>query len=86
MGGGSGGPLLSGWHWPDKRRAGLGGGKNTQCCVRVVPGLSPGAFSPRVPSNGLPYFHQRPQVRLLLLALLCVAVSVLWAVYRNEDQ
>lgn len=40
----------------------------------------------RVPSNGLPYFHKRPQVRLLLLAVFCVAVSVLWAVFRNEDQ
>ncbi|XP_012584878.1 PREDICTED: signal peptide peptidase-like 2B, partial [Condylura cristata] len=40
----------------------------------------------RVPSNGLPYFHKRPQVRMLLLALFCVAVSVLWGVFRNEDQ
>nr|KAF6401609.1 hypothetical protein HJG63_009652 [Rousettus aegyptiacus] len=29
---------------------------------------------------------QRPQVRMLLLALFCVAVSVVWGVFRNEDQ
>ncbi|XP_059863315.1 signal peptide peptidase-like 2B isoform X2 [Delphinus delphis] len=40
----------------------------------------------RVPDNSLPYFHKRPQVRMLLLALLCVAVSVVWGVFRNEDQ
>ncbi|XP_059950689.1 signal peptide peptidase-like 2B isoform X2 [Mesoplodon densirostris] len=40
----------------------------------------------RVPDNSLPYFHKRPQVRTLLLALLCVAVSVVWGVFRNEDQ
>lgn len=41
---------------------------------------------PRVPDNGLPYFHKRPQIRMLLLALLCVAVSVVWGVFRNEDR
>ncbi|XP_048197907.1 signal peptide peptidase-like 2B isoform X2 [Perognathus longimembris pacificus] len=40
----------------------------------------------RVPDNSLPYFHKRPQVRMLLLALLCVAVSMVWGVFRNEDQ
>ncbi|KAB1259883.1 Signal peptide peptidase-like 2B [Camelus dromedarius] len=40
----------------------------------------------RVPDNSLPYFHKRPQVLTLLLALLCVAVSVVWGVFRNEDQ
>ncbi|ELV09264.1 Signal peptide peptidase-like 2B [Tupaia chinensis] len=40
----------------------------------------------RVPDNSLPYFHKRPQVRMLLLALCCVALSVLWGVFRNEDQ
>ncbi|XP_076977356.1 signal peptide peptidase-like 2B isoform X2 [Tamandua tetradactyla] len=40
----------------------------------------------RVPDNSLPYFHKRPQVRLLLLALACVSVSVVWGVFRNEDQ
>lgn len=40
----------------------------------------------RVPDNGLPYFHKRPQIRMLLLALLCVAVSVVWGVFRNEDR
>ncbi|XP_059774904.1 signal peptide peptidase-like 2B isoform X2 [Balaenoptera ricei] len=40
----------------------------------------------RVPDNSLPYFHKRPQVRTLLLALLCLAVSVVWGVFRNEDQ
>eukprot|EP00074_Homo_sapiens_P110826 XP_024307387.1 signal peptide peptidase-like 2B isoform X7 [Homo sapiens] len=29
---------------------------------------------------------QRPQARMLLLALFCVAVSVVWGVFRNEDQ
>lgn len=42
--------------------------------------------SPRVPDNSLPYFHKRPQARMLLLATLCVAVSVVWGVFRNEDQ
>ncbi|XP_077188462.1 signal peptide peptidase-like 2B isoform X1 [Paroedura picta] len=40
----------------------------------------------RVPDNNLPYFHKRPQVRMLLLAVFCVAVSVVWVVFRNEDQ
>ncbi|KAM9241531.1 signal peptide peptidase-like 2B [Dugong dugon] len=40
----------------------------------------------RVPNNSLPYFHKRPQVRMLLLALACVTVSVVWGVFRNEDQ
>uniref|UniRef100_A0A673U284 Signal peptide peptidase-like 2B n=1 Tax=Suricata suricatta TaxID=37032 RepID=A0A673U284_SURSU len=40
----------------------------------------------RVPDNSLPYFHKRPRVSLLLLALLCLAVSVVWGVFRNEDQ
>ncbi|XP_072804141.1 signal peptide peptidase-like 2B isoform X2 [Vicugna pacos] len=40
----------------------------------------------RVPDNSLPYFHKRPQVLTLLLALLCVAISVVWGVFRNEDQ
>ncbi|XP_027808227.2 signal peptide peptidase-like 2B isoform X2 [Marmota flaviventris] len=40
----------------------------------------------RVPDNSLPYFHKRPQARMLLLALLCIAVSVVWGVFRNEDQ
>lgn len=41
---------------------------------------------PRIWDNSLPYFHKRPQVRMLLLALFCVAVSVVWGVFRNEDQ
>ncbi|XP_036090051.1 signal peptide peptidase-like 2B isoform X5 [Rousettus aegyptiacus] len=40
----------------------------------------------RIWDNSLPYFHKRPQVRMLLLALFCVAVSVVWGVFRNEDQ
>ncbi|XP_023820659.1 signal peptide peptidase-like 2B isoform X1 [Oryzias latipes] len=40
----------------------------------------------RVPENNLPYFHKRPQVRMLLLSAFCVAVSVVWMVFRNEDQ
>ncbi|XP_006514276.1 signal peptide peptidase-like 2B isoform X7 [Mus musculus] len=40
----------------------------------------------RVPDNNLPYFHKRPQARMLLLALFCVTVSVVWGIFRNEDQ
>ncbi|XP_034975421.2 signal peptide peptidase-like 2B [Zootoca vivipara] len=40
----------------------------------------------RVPDNNLPYFHKRPQVRMLLLAVFCVAVSLVWGIFRNEDQ
>uniref|UniRef100_A0A8C9I0H9 Signal peptide peptidase like 2B n=1 Tax=Piliocolobus tephrosceles TaxID=591936 RepID=A0A8C9I0H9_9PRIM len=62
---------------------------------RVVgSGMRPGAgglgsdcpMPPRIPNNSLPYFHKRPQARMLLLALFCVAVSVVWGVFRNEDQ
>lgn len=40
----------------------------------------------RVCSSSLPYFHKCPQVRMLLLALFCVGVSVVWGIFRNEDQ
>ncbi|XP_061211905.1 signal peptide peptidase-like 2B isoform X2 [Neopsephotus bourkii] len=40
----------------------------------------------RIPNNNLPYFHKRPQVRMLLLAVFCISVSVVWGVFRNEDQ
>ncbi|XP_074926471.1 signal peptide peptidase-like 2B isoform X1 [Chelonoidis abingdonii] len=40
----------------------------------------------RIPDNNLPYFHKRPQVRMLLLAVFCISVSVVWGVFRNEDQ
>ncbi|XP_058019745.1 signal peptide peptidase-like 2B isoform X2 [Ahaetulla prasina] len=40
----------------------------------------------RVPSNNWPYFHKRPQIRMLLLAAFCVAVSLVWGLFRNEDQ
>ncbi|XP_016065244.1 PREDICTED: signal peptide peptidase-like 2B isoform X1 [Miniopterus natalensis] len=40
----------------------------------------------RICNNSLPYFHKCPQVRMLLLALFCVAVSVVWGIFRNEDQ
>ncbi|XP_027808229.2 signal peptide peptidase-like 2B isoform X4 [Marmota flaviventris] len=50
-------------------------------CVRRLP-----FCECRVPDNSLPYFHKRPQARMLLLALLCIAVSVVWGVFRNEDQ
>uniref|UniRef100_A0A8C6JRH1 Signal peptide peptidase-like 2B n=2 Tax=Melopsittacus undulatus TaxID=13146 RepID=A0A8C6JRH1_MELUD len=40
----------------------------------------------RIPDNKLPYFHKRPQVRMLLLAVFCISVSVVWGVFRNEDQ
>ncbi|XP_051033217.1 signal peptide peptidase-like 2B isoform X4 [Phodopus roborovskii] len=50
-------------------------------CVRKLPFCT---F--RVPDNNLPYFHKRPQARMLLLALFCVTVTVVWGVFRNEDQ
>ncbi|KAM6310761.1 signal peptide peptidase-like 2B isoform 2-T2 [Podargus strigoides] len=40
----------------------------------------------RIPGNNLPYFHKRPQVRMLLLAVFCISVSVVWGIFRNEDQ
>ncbi|CAH2292213.1 signal peptide peptidase-like 2B isoform X1 [Pelobates cultripes] len=40
----------------------------------------------RVPDNSLPYFHKRPAIWKLVLASFCIAVSVIWGVYRNEDQ
>ncbi|CAN8201688.1 unnamed protein product [Coccothraustes coccothraustes] len=40
----------------------------------------------RIPDNNLPYFHKRPQVRMLLLAVFCISVSVVWGIFRNEDQ
>ncbi|XP_043910678.1 signal peptide peptidase-like 2B [Protopterus annectens] len=40
----------------------------------------------RIPDNNLPYFHKRPQVRMLVLAAFCISVSVIWGVFRNEDQ
>ncbi|KAG8593922.1 hypothetical protein GDO81_000990 [Engystomops pustulosus] len=40
----------------------------------------------RVPENNLPYFHNRPPIWKLLLASFCIAVSVIWGVFRNEDQ
>lgn len=54
--------------------------------LRAAPDGPPTPRNPRVPDNNLPYFHKRPQVRMLLLALFCVAVSVVWGVFRNEDQ
>ncbi|KAK7803938.1 hypothetical protein U0070_020155 [Myodes glareolus] len=50
-------------------------------CVRKLP-----FCTCRIPDNNLPYFHKRPQARMLLLALFCVAVTVVWGVFRNEDQ
>ncbi|XP_072457556.1 signal peptide peptidase-like 2B isoform X1 [Notamacropus eugenii] len=40
----------------------------------------------RVPENNLPYFHKRPRVRMLLLAVFCTTVSIIWGIFRNEDQ
>ncbi|XP_053537768.1 signal peptide peptidase-like 2 [Ictalurus punctatus] len=39
----------------------------------------------RIPENKLPYLKKRPDVRMLLLGLLCVSVSITWAVFRNDD-
>lgn len=62
--------------WPFLSRAGCGG----RGCDDAPDG------PPRVPDNSLPYFHKRPRVSMLLLALLCLAVSVVWGIFRNEDQ
>lgn len=43
-------------------------------------------FVYRIPENNLPYLHKRPQIRMLLLSALCIGVSVVWMVFRNEDQ
>ncbi|XP_064325332.1 signal peptide peptidase-like 2B isoform X2 [Phalacrocorax carbo] len=40
----------------------------------------------RIPDNNLPYFHKRPQVQMLLLVVFCISVSIVWGVFRNEDQ
>ncbi|XP_042198617.1 signal peptide peptidase-like 2 isoform X2 [Callorhinchus milii] len=40
----------------------------------------------RVPDMGLPCCHKQPQVRMLLLALFCVSISVVWGIFRNEDK
>uniref|UniRef100_A0A3P8PHX6 Signal peptide peptidase-like 2B n=1 Tax=Astatotilapia calliptera TaxID=8154 RepID=A0A3P8PHX6_ASTCA len=40
----------------------------------------------RIPENNLPYLHKRPQIRMLLLSALCIGVSIIWMVFRNEDQ
>ncbi|XP_023121429.2 signal peptide peptidase-like 2 isoform X1 [Amphiprion ocellaris] len=40
----------------------------------------------RIPENNLPYLHKRPQIRMLLLSALCISVSIIWMVFRNEDQ
>ncbi|XP_048415577.2 signal peptide peptidase-like 2 isoform X2 [Stegostoma tigrinum] len=38
----------------------------------------------RIPD--LPCSHKRPQVRMLFLGMLCVSISCVWAVFRNEDK
>ncbi|MEQ2273877.1 Signal peptide peptidase-like 2B, partial [Xenotaenia resolanae] len=40
----------------------------------------------RIPENNLPYLHKRPQIRTLLLSALCISISIVWMVFRNEDQ
>nr|XP_033811196.1 signal peptide peptidase-like 2B isoform X2 [Geotrypetes seraphini] len=40
----------------------------------------------RIPGSSLPIYHKCPQVRMLLLALFSIAVSVIWGIFRNEDQ
>ncbi|XP_008835319.1 signal peptide peptidase-like 2B isoform X3 [Nannospalax galili] len=50
-------------------------------CVRRLP-----FCRCRVPDNSLPYFHKRPQARMLLLALFCIGITVVWGIFRNEDQ
>ncbi|GAB1295371.1 Signal peptide peptidase-like 2B [Apodemus speciosus] len=66
------------------------GGSGTVTGLRGLPALDDTASQSQlllgVPDNNLPYFHKRPQARMLLLALFSVTVSVLWGVFRNEDQ
>ncbi|MCI4377780.1 hypothetical protein PGIGA_G00207040 [Pangasianodon gigas] len=40
----------------------------------------------RIPENKLPYLKKRPEVRMLLLGVLCVSVSITWGVFRNDDR
>ncbi|MEQ2207593.1 hypothetical protein XENOCAPTIV_015193, partial [Xenoophorus captivus] len=40
----------------------------------------------RIPENNLPYLHKRPQIRTMLLSALCISISIVWMVFRNEDQ
>lgn len=57
--------------------------------VRGILPMTIAPFSPpglRVCSSSLPYFHKCPQVRMLLLAVFCVGISVVWGIFRNEDQ
>lgn len=73
--------LGAGWEqgWKSQRSFGGEGHAGHDSCPFSPPRL-------RVCSSSLPYFHKCPQVRMLLLALFCVGVSVVWAVFRNEDQ
>ncbi|XP_060939832.1 signal peptide peptidase-like 2 [Limanda limanda] len=40
----------------------------------------------RIPENNLPYLHKRPQIRSLLLSAFCIGLSIIWMVFRREDQ
>ena len=40
----------------------------------------------RFPQNSIPYLkNHRPEYRKILLALVAIAVSVVWFVFRNEE-
>ena len=39
----------------------------------------------RVPPNKLPILKRRPQIKCIILAAVCLAVGVTWAVFRNAQ-
>ncbi|KAF7706036.1 signal peptide peptidase-like 2 [Silurus meridionalis] len=40
----------------------------------------------RITENKLPYLKKCPEVRMLLLGVLCVGVSAIWVVFRKDDR
>lgn len=54
-------------------------------CVRPLWLLIPCFGDCRMPSNKLPVLKHRPEIRRIVLCLLCAAVAVWWAVERNKS-
>ncbi|XP_053351634.1 signal peptide peptidase-like 2 [Clarias gariepinus] len=40
----------------------------------------------RVPENNMPYLKMRLELRMVLLAVLCASVSIIWGVFRNDNR
>ncbi|KAF5887933.1 signal peptide peptidase-like 2B, partial [Clarias magur] len=40
----------------------------------------------RVPENMVPCLKMRPDLRMVLLAVLCASVSIIWGVFRNDNR